>query len=160
MIPEFCMAVRKDKMFPPALDTAQHGVYQGIPPGAQLAGQRDRFMDGGMGGNPVGEEQLIEGGAENIPEGNVGAGKALAQKLGEDPIQESPHPQGAVNQLGDQPPVAGILLWPPGETTVEQGLGKGAGDLDTVQDFHGHAAGALANHGHDDLLLPAVRRCR
>jgi len=135
--PEFRTAVREGKTFPPALDTAQHGVYQGIPPGAELTGQRDRFMNGGMGGNPVGEEQLIEGGAENIPEEDVGAGKTTAQKLGEDPVQESPHPQGAVNQLGDQPPVAEILLWPPGETAVEQGLGKGAGGFDAGQDLYG-----------------------
>ena len=81
-------------------DRAQHPVGEsGSGAGADLFGEGDRFVHGGVGGDPGGQ-QLVGAEAQHVENGGVDRGHWPVRGEGDHAIVETLHAQGAVGELG------------------------------------------------------------
>ena len=121
----------------------EDGVYETRPSRIESLRQFYRLVQDREGGYPFGVQELVKAGSQDVPDARFqGVGLAPVER-GDDPVQVSPHPQGAVDELGEQAPVPRVGEGIAGQAGVEQRFREGVAFIDPVQDFHGQQAGGL-----------------
>ena len=110
--------------FPLADEVAQNAVDEAGGPLQLLApGQFHRFMHGGRGRHLVEKENLVSAEAQQIEHPRFDLGQRLAAQSGQGEVEPPAPTQGAVDQLGGQPPVAGIEVGLLLKSSVESEVG-------------------------------------
>ena len=129
-----------------ALRVAEDGVDQTCRGGPERGGDPDGFMDDGEGWNPVREPELIEGRAEDVPHRRLQRGRVSPVELCDDPVQEAPHPERAVDQFGQEPPILRVECRFCRKRAVQERLCIGAFRIDPGENFDGHLPGRMLHH--------------
>ena len=85
----------------------EDGVYHPRGGRRDIPGDPHRLVHRGEGGNPVGEQELVETRPEDVPDRRFQSGGLSPVELPDDPVQAALHPQRAVDQFGEKTAIRG-----------------------------------------------------
>jgi len=117
----------------------------------------DGLVDRSEGGDPVGEQKLIEGRSKNVPGRRFQRRFLSPVETTNDPVQAAPHPERSVDEFGEELPVGEIRYFRAGQHGIQQRFGVGAVPVDPVQNIDRHTPNRLFPFGsHPRIRSPRI----